>query len=209
MTSPSTPWPAWAKRIKALSQTGLTYARDPFDQGRYKELEHIAHEMIAHLSEATIEETTRFFLPDRGYPTPKTDLRGGVFRDGKILLVRERSDGKWSLPGGWADVNESPTEGIMREIREESGYEAARPRLVAVVDRSLHAYEKQFPFHVYKLFFLCELTGGESCPDIEISETGFFSLDALPELSLERVLPGDLERLERFSKGLESTVYVD
>src|SRR6478609_8064237 len=116
-------WLEWCSRLQALSQTGLTFAQDPYDIARYHVLREIAAEMLAVGSEVELGKIRDFLGQDSGYATPKVDVRGVIFRDEKILLVRERSDGTWSLPGGWADVNESPTENIVREIREESGFE--------------------------------------------------------------------------------------
>ena len=101
-----------------------------------------------------------FFVPDSGYATPKVDLRSGILKNNQILIVKERSNGKWTLPGGWANVNESPSCGIIREVKEESGFDVSVNRLIAIKDRSLHPYQPQYPIHIYKIFFLCELIGG-------------------------------------------------
>jgi len=150
-------WTNWAKQIKAISQIGRAYSENPYDLERYAQLDEIAHAMFAQLADAPVERVANLFIGDSGYATPKVDLRGGVFRDGKILLVKERTDDKWALPGGWADVNESPRLGIEREIWEESGYKARALRLVAVKDHAVHDYFPKHPYHIYKLFFLCEL----------------------------------------------------
>ena len=118
-----------------------------------------------------------------------------VFRDDKVLLVREVADGCWTLPGGWADVNESPSESVVREVREESGYETRPVKLLAVYDRSKQGHVPAFPFHVYKLFILCELIGGEAATSFETSGVGFFAEEELPELSLSRVTPEQIRRL--------------
>lgn len=203
------PWVDWVKQIKSISQAGLAYSKAPFDIERFKMLDALAHEMFSHLSTAPVEQVERLFIPETGYPTPKIDLRAGVIREGKILLVRERADGCWSLPGGWADVCETASEGVVREVMEETGYRVSQPRLIAVKDRARHGYRPEFPYHIYKLFFVCEFESGMAETNIEISDIGFFAPDELPELSVSRVLPEDIEMLFRHSQCPGSPVYVD
>ncbi|BDF94184.1 MULTISPECIES: NUDIX hydrolase [Pseudoalteromonas] len=188
-------WLAWAKQIQAISQTGKAYTKDGYDIERYEQLADISHQMLASLAEQPVSVVENLFIDEQGYPTPKVDLRAGVIVDNKILLVRERTDDKWSLPGGWADVNEAPREGIIREVLEESGYQVTNPRLIALKDRALHPYLPVSAQHIYKLFFLCELIGGEPTINLEVSEIGFFALDNLPELSVGRVLVEDIQML--------------
>lgn len=189
------PWTVWAEKIKAIAQNGLTFSRDEFDLERYHQLQTIAHEMTALLTGAPTEKVDDYFLPDHGYATPKIDLRGGVFLDDQILLVKECADGCWSLPGGWGDVCEPPAYGVEREILEESGYTAKAIKLVALRDAQRHPYCPRSPYHIYKLIFLCELTGGAPKENIEISDIGFFDIDDLPELSQGRTLPEDIRLL--------------
>ena len=187
-------WLAWAKQIQAIAQIGLTYTRDPYDRERYEQLRHIAAEIFAAGSDFPLEQVRGLFAGETGYATPKVDTRGVVFREEEILLVREREDGCWTLPGGWADVLESPAESVVREIREESGYETRATKLLAVYDRSKHPHVPPYPHHVYKLFFHCELLGGEPTTSHEITEVGFFKENALPELSVGRVTEGQIHR---------------
>ncbi|MDN3685246.1 NUDIX hydrolase N-terminal domain-containing protein [Vibrio sinaloensis] len=149
------PWLNWAKQIKAIAQAGETYGRDKYDLERYQQLDDIAHQMFAYLSDAPVAAVEKLFIPESGYPTPKIDLRAGVIKDGKILLVREREDDCWTLPGGWGDVCETPKQGVVREVLEESGFVVDNPRLIAVKDRAVHPYQPEYPFHIYKLFFSC------------------------------------------------------
>lgn len=207
--SPMNDWLNWAKQIKAISQIGLAYGKDPYDLQRYRQLQAVAHRMFARLADAPVARIEHFFVPERGYMTPKVDLRAGVFRDDRVLLVQERSDGRWSLPGGWADVNESPRQGIEREILEESGYRARVVRLVAIKDRSLHDYRPQHPDHLFKLFFLCELQGGRASPNLEVSAVDFFPLDGLPPLSTNRVLAEDIALLAEHRAEPGRPVYCD
>jgi len=139
---------------------------------------------------------------DKGYATPKVDVRGAAFRDGRILMVRERSDGLWTLPGGWCDVNETPGESVVKEIREESGFEARAVKLAALLDRRKHPHPSQF-HHVYKLYFLCELTGGEAQSSIETDAVGFFAEDDLPPLSVNRITQGQIELMFRHERERE------
>lgn len=202
-------WIDWIRQIKAISQIGKTYTQDPHDMGRYEQLGEIAHEMLARVAEAPLGRIENFYLPEEGYATPKVDLRAGVFDGNSILLVREREDGCWTLPGGWADVCETPIQGIIREVREESGFIVDNPRLIAIKDRDRHPYLPRRPDHIYKLFFLCELVGGSAAESIETSEVGFFRLSDLPELSIGRTLPDDIARLWLHHSGERNTVYVD
>jgi ADP-ribose pyrophosphatase YjhB (NUDIX family) len=188
-------WTRWCARLQALAQTGLTFAQDRYDVERYEELRDIAAQMLAAGAQAELPELRRWLQTDTGYATPKVDVRGVVFRDDKILLVRERSDGLWTLPGGWADVGESPAENVVREVREEAGFETRATKLLALFDRSRHPHVPPFPFHVYKLFFRCEITGGVARQSSETSEVKFFSATELPELSLTRITPGQIQRM--------------
>ncbi len=185
----------WVRRVQAIAQAGLEYAQDPYDRERYAELRAIAAAMMAAASDLPADRWMAAFAAETGYPTPKVDVRGAVFRDGQVLLVREAADGCWSLPGGWADVNDPPSAAVIRELREETGLEVRCTKLVAVLDRDLHYQEDRRPFHSYKLLFLCEAVagGGPLCHDI--AEARFFPLDGLPELSLPRTLPEHVELL--------------
>ncbi len=188
-------WLRWARGLQAIAQNGLTFATDAYDRERYRAVRGVAAEMMAAGSETDTESVLELFAQETGYATPKVDVRGAAFRDDAILLVREASDGRWSLPGGWADVNDSPSENIVREIAEESGFETRVRKLAAVLDRSRHPHVPETPHHVYKMFFVCEITGGAAKPDHEIQDVGFFAEDAIPELSLGRVLPVQIARM--------------
>ncbi len=187
-------WLEWAQRLQALAQNGLTFANDPFDQERYEAIRDIAAEMMAAQTEMDVDAIKLLMTQETGYQTPKVDSRGAVFRDGQILLVRERADGRWSLPGGWIDVHESPGEAVVREIQEESGYTTKALKLLAVFDKNKHDHPPTI-YHTYKLFFLCELLGGSPTHTIETDGVGFFPEDALPELSVTRVTAGQIARL--------------
>lgn len=188
-------WIDWAKRLQAIAQTGLTYAENPYDVERYEAVRHIAAEMLADRSDVPLPRVLDLLSSDTGYATPKVDVRAVIFHNGSILLVRERSDGRWTLPGGWADVGEAASECVVREAREESGYEVSVKKLLAVYDRSKHPHEPPFPFHVYKLFFWCDIVGGKATRSNETDEIGFFTRDVIPPLSLTRTTPQQIDRM--------------
>ncbi len=182
----------WAKKIAALARTGLHYSKSHYDTDRYEQLLNIAAEMLADAADADKERVRAVLDLDDGYITPKVDVRGAVFRDGKVLLVREAVDGMWTLPGGWADIGDTPSEAVEREIREESGYEARAVKLLAVEDR-----KRRHPpsaHEVYKMAFLCELVGGAAQTSAETTEVGWFSEDDIPPLSLGRVTAEQIAR---------------
>lgn len=188
-------WLVWAKRLRAIAQTGQTYGHDPYDQERYREIADIAQHMLAVIVDVPPPRLDAIFLPERGYPTPKVDVRAGVFHEGRVLLVREVSDGRWSLPGGWADEHDSPRQSIEREVLEESGYRVRAMKLAAVRDRHLHPYEPQRLERIYKLLFVCRLEGGAATCSIETSAARFFPLDGLPDLSRGRTIDSDVALL--------------
>jgi ADP-ribose pyrophosphatase YjhB (NUDIX family) len=172
---------AWAREIFSLSQAGLTYSKNEFDLARYRRLQEIAAEMISRQSELTKEAVLGSFTMQIGYATPKIDVRGAVVQDGRILLVQEKIDDRWSMPGGWADLGEVPSEMVIREVREESGFEVRVEKLIAVYDANRIA-PMEF-YHAYKLIFLCTIVGGEARASIETLGVDFFAPDALPPLS--------------------------
>ena len=186
----------WARKVQAIAQNGLTFSRDPFDRARYQELAELTVTMLATELEAPLASVRAFWEGEHGYATPKVDVRGGVFRGDEVLLVRERADGRWTLPGGWVDVNDAPSAAVAREIFEESGYRARALKLTALVDKNRHPHPPGV-HHIYKLFFLCELTGGGPATSTETDAVGFFPVHALPELSTGRVLGPQIERLYR------------
>jgi ADP-ribose pyrophosphatase YjhB (NUDIX family) len=179
----------WAKRLQAIAQTGLTYAKDQYDVERYKNLRQIAAEMISACSTSiSIAQLVDIFGCETGYATPKIDVRAAVFSQEGLLFVRERSDGAWTLPGGWADVGDSPSFAAVREVKEESGYDVVARKLAAVYDRDHPRHgHPSMAYHVYKLFFICELVGGTPKTSIETQEVAFFAEDRLPNLSVARV----------------------
>lgn len=179
--------------LQAIAQTGLTYANDAFDTERYQRLMEISAELATYNSSKSLEQILEIFSSDTGYKTPQVEVRGAVFRDDKILLIREKSDGLWSLPGGWADVNFSVSENVINEIREESGFVCNVEKLIAVYDKRRYVSKPVWPY-VYKMFFLCDIVGGEAAVNaFETTDIGFFGAHDIPPLSEDRVTHGQIE----------------
>jgi len=174
-------WLEWAREIQAIAQIGLTYTKNEFDTQRYKRLIEIAAEMVASQTDVPLEPMLKSFEVQEGYATPKVDVRAAAIRDGKILLVQERVDQRWSMPGGWADVGELPSAVAAREAWEESGFTVKVNKLAAVYDAN-HIEPLQF-FHAYKLIFMCAVLEGEPRSSNETLAVDFFRLDRLPPLS--------------------------
>jgi ADP-ribose pyrophosphatase YjhB (NUDIX family) len=179
--------------LNAIAQNGLTYSHNPFDIGRYTSVRNVAAEIMAAHTGVETTVVRNFFARAEGYATPKLDVRGVVFRDGTLLFVKEPDDGFWSLPGGWADVGESPSEAVVREVFEESGYTTHAAKLLALYDRKKHAHPP-FPHHAYKLFIRCELLSQVPAGSAE-TEARFFEEEAIPELSVARVTVEQITRL--------------
>jgi ADP-ribose pyrophosphatase YjhB (NUDIX family) len=200
MTDTEPEWLSIGRELRAIAQIGLTFTQDSFDRQRFERVRELAAAMIAqgagHDTKAVLE---LFKNTDLGYATPKVDVRGAAFRDGQVLLVRERSDGGWTLPGGWADVNQSPAECVVREIAEESGFAARAVKLAALHDYRLRHPPRHLDY-IYKLFFICELTGGSATPSNETSEVGFFARDRLPPLSQGRSTVPQIELMFRHAE---------
>ena len=186
-----------AVALAALSQSGLIYAVNDYDVDRYRKVGALAADLLAAITDRPAGQWRLELGRDSGYGTPKVDVRGAlVDRDERILLMRERADGLWSLPGGWADPLDAPSRAVEREIAEETGYRARAVSLVACWDRDLQGHTPPLPVHVYKLFFLCAPTGEVGPPDaLETLEIGWFGLPELPELSPGRVTVRQLQRM--------------
>ncbi len=202
-------WLEWAKQIQAISQAGLEYSRDVYDIDRFQQLRELSIEIMQQYTDVETEQIRELFAAETGYATPKVDVRGVVFRDGRILMVKEKIDGHWSLPGGWADIGLSPKEIAVKEVREESGYIVEPVRLIGVVDKKFHAHPP-CPWHVYKMFILCELIGGEASTDTtETTEVGFFAEDELPPLSVERNTEQQIQTLFQHMRDPQLPVFCD
>jgi ADP-ribose pyrophosphatase YjhB (NUDIX family) len=185
---------AWAQRLSALSQSGINFTTSDFEKDRYEQIQEIAHQMMSAALTIDQKEFDKAMTSELGYVTPKVGVRGAVFKEDKVLLVKEKMDGNWAMPGGWADVGISPADNVVKEIKEESGIDARPTKLIAVYDRNKRVHGPRLPIHIYKLIFLCEMTGGELTASIETDAADFFSLDDLPPLSLLRTTPEQIQR---------------
>jgi ADP-ribose pyrophosphatase YjhB (NUDIX family) len=188
-------WLLYAQQLQAISQNGLTFAQDPFDRERYEQIRAIAMQILAENGAIDAKLAESIFAGETGYATPKVEVRGAVFHEGRVLLVKERTDGRWSLPGGWADVHDSPSEAILKEIEQEAGLLTKVTKLAAVFDRNRHPHTSSTAYHVYKLFFICEWISGSLTQSIETSDAAFFAHDDLPTLSTGRVLASQIHRM--------------
>lgn len=185
-------WLEWAREIQALAQTGYHYADNHYQQERNQRLNEIAAEIIAEHSSLPCEKLEDIFKAQIGYATPRVDVRGAVFRDGKLLLVREIQDGGWTMPGGWADVGDEPSKAVEREVWEEAGFRVQARKVIGVYDANRTGPLEVF--HAYKIVFLCEILSGEATASLETSEVGFFGLDEIPDvLSGERTRPRHIQ----------------
>jgi ADP-ribose pyrophosphatase YjhB (NUDIX family) len=183
-----------AGRLHALARTGLHFSASEYDRERYVEIERIAAELLAGVDAVSRERLLELWSQETGYVTPKVDVRGAIYRARKVLLVRERLDGLWTLPGGWADINESPSEAVLKEIEQESGFRARVVKLAALYDRQRQGHGPTL-FHSWKAFFVCEITGGEPRGSYETDAVEFFDLNALPPMSTGRSTPRQVHRL--------------
>ena len=196
------------KRLKALADTGLVYAKEPYDLERYEEIKEIALKLMSDLTDTPIETVKSFYGPQEDYPTPKVDVRGLVFNeDQEVLLVKEKVDGKWTIPGGWADVGYTASEVAVKEVKEETGLDIKVDQLLAVYDKKCHPHPPQ-AYYVYKIVFLGVVTGGEIATTHDILDVGYFRMDHLPELSEDRILESQLKELVELI-GTEDKVIFD
>ena len=184
MNGKTAQWLTWAQEIFSLSQSGLTYSGNQYDIERYKRLQELTAEIIENQSEISKESALDSFSMQAGYITPKVDVRGAVIRDGKILLIQERADGNWAMPGGWADLGNSPASVAEREVWEESGFRVKAEKVVAVIDAN--RIEPMEFYHAYKLIFLCRLLDGEPRTSYETLAVDLFDPHHLPPLSFYR-----------------------
>jgi ADP-ribose pyrophosphatase YjhB (NUDIX family) len=185
-------WLKWAREIQAIAQTGSHYAENIYQLQRYQRLMEIAAEIVDNYSESNSSEIRLAFNTPEGYATPKVDVRGAVFIHNQLLLVREKADGGWTLPGGWADVGESPAQAAEREVWEETGFRVEAKKVIGIYDAN-RLGKLEF-FHAYKIVFLCELISGNPTPSNETTEVAFFSKDEIPgNLSGERTKPRHLQ----------------
>lgn len=178
-------WLEVAKRLQSIAQAGLTFTDGQYDYERYEQLRAISVEIMEKFTGAETETIRNLFASETGYQTPKVDVRGVVFRDNQLLMVREYADGRWALPGGWCEVGLTPKENVEKEVHEESGLQVTAKRILAIFDKKCHPHPPDI-YHAYKIFILCKETGGAVSTGIETMDVGFFGKDAMPELSKDR-----------------------
>lgn len=186
-------WIFIAHKLQAIAQNGLLFSKNDFDIERYQQIKKIAAEIISNHTDYDCNKVIELFNQEVGYATPKLDVRAAVFKNDKILLVQEKDDYLWSLPGGWVDINESASEAAVREVYEESGYNVKAIKLIALYDKQKHKHPPQLP-HTYKAIFLCNIIDGESRKSIETCDINFFSENDLPFLSNNRILASQIKR---------------
>ncbi len=177
-------WLEWAKELQFIAQAGLTYSKDAFDIERFERIREISAEILSLQSGLPLEKIKSLFCNEEGFQTPKLDSRAAIFKDNKILLVKEKN-GTWSLPGGWVDVNQTIKTNTVKEVKEEAGLDVEAIRIIAVQDRNLHNLPP-YAYNVCKVFVLCEVKGGTFQPNIETVESGYFNLDEIPPLAEEK-----------------------
>lgn len=198
-----------AARIRAMAQIGLVYSMSEYDTERYEEFQMLGDRITALVSGHTLSDIRSCFRTENDYVTPKVDIRAVVFNDkNEILLVREKSDGCWSLPGGWADVGFSPKEIAVKEVKEETGLDVTAVKLLAVLDKKCHNHPPA-THYAYKIFILCEITGGSFRPVFDITEQGFFKQNELPTLSEERVLESQINLMFAYKNNPEKEAVTD
>jgi ADP-ribose pyrophosphatase YjhB (NUDIX family) len=186
-------WLRWAQRVQAIAQIGLIYAEDPYDRERYEQLRELALEMASEGLEESAETVRPVFGSEGSYPTPKVDVRAVVFRGDELLLVRERRSQRWTFPGGWADVGDTPSVAAERETLEESGYQVRAEKLLALLDKARHEHPPSLDY-TYKVLIGCRLEGGEPRTSHEVDDVGFFPEDQIAtlDLDMDRVTPGQV-----------------
>ncbi|GAA0472678.1 NUDIX hydrolase [Alkalibacillus silvisoli] len=201
-------WLEWAKQLQSIAQAGLTYSKDIYDIERFEMIREISSDILAQHTE--IEQTVikDLFANETGYATPKVDIRAVVFKDNKILMVKENGDGKWALPGGWGDIGLSPGEVAVNEVKEEAGYDVEVSKLISVFDKAKHDHPPS-PYHVYKMFILCEIIGGQAQEGIETSAVEFFGEDELPPLSVARNTESQINIAFQHLQNPKQPVYFD
>ncbi|WP_289054762.1 NUDIX hydrolase N-terminal domain-containing protein [uncultured Carboxylicivirga sp.] len=192
-----------------MAETGLVYAQNGYEVERNQELVDLSKELMAAIANKPIEAIDKFYLPPKEYPTPKVDVRALILNEkDEVLLAKEMMDGKWSIPGGWADIGHSPSEVVVKEVKEETGLESKVERVLAIYDKRCHPHPPQ-PWYVYKIMFLCKSTGGELRGNFDIEEANWFALDKLPPLSEDRILKSQIKELYQLAKHPELPIVCD
>ena len=201
-------WLEWAKELQSIAQAGLTYSKDKYDIERFEMIRDISVDMLSQ--QTKIDETVikDLFANETGYATPKVDVRAVVFKDNKILMVKEDGDNLWAIPGGWGDIGLSPSEVAVKEVQEESGYEVKTTKLIAIFDKKFHPHPPS-AYHVYKIMIQCEIVGGKPETGIETNAVDFFAEEALPPLSVGRNTESQIQLAFEHLHNPGQSVYLD
>ncbi|WHY75207.1 NUDIX hydrolase [Neobacillus sp. WH10] len=201
-------WLEWAKQLQSIAQAGLAYSKDVYDLERFELIRNISVEILSQQTKLDKTVIKELFASETGYATPKVDIRAVIFKDKKILMVKENTDGNWSLPGGWGDIGLTPSEVAVKEVKEESGFDVKATKLLAVLDKKCHPHPPS-PYHVYKMFIQCEIIGGQAKKGIETSEVEFFAENELPPLSIARNTKSQIEMAFKHLYNPQEPVYFD
>jgi ADP-ribose pyrophosphatase YjhB (NUDIX family) len=201
-------WLEHAKQMQAIAQSGLTYAKDQFDIERYKQLEELSLEAMRQITQQDQDVIRDLFLNETGYKTPKVGVRAIIFKDDKVLMVKEKIDGGWCIPGGWCDPCFSPRENLVKEVEEEAGVIVEPLRMAGILDKKFYDHPPS-PYRTYMIFVLCKITGGEIGAGAETSDVGFFGKDELPELSPKRITHAQMELVFEFLNKPDKEVILD
>ena len=197
------------KRIKSIADIGLLYHKDEYDKERYEELQAIALRLLSRISSHDAEALKAVFPPVKDYPTAKVDIRALILSpDKKVLLVQEQSDGRWSLPGGWAEVGFTPSETVVKECKEETGLVVVPKKLLAVFDKRMHPHPPE-PHYVFKMVFWCEGLPGEVDKGFDVLDVGYFAVNDLPPLSENRILASQIQSVYEKVVNGNDEVYFD
>ncbi|MGO9387743.1 MAG: NUDIX hydrolase [Methanobacterium sp.] len=201
-------WINIAKRIHSIAKTGMAFTKDIYDQERYGELLELSIKILNNITGIDTHKLEFIYNREKGYETPKVGIRAVIIDDHKILLVKEKMDHKWCMPGGYAETGMSPSETVIKEVKEESGYVVKPTRILGLINYNKHQ-ARPFPFDIYNIFMECVIISGSANPGIETTDVGFFDLDHLPELSVRRVTKEQIIRMHELSINKESEPIFD
>jgi ADP-ribose pyrophosphatase YjhB (NUDIX family) len=192
-------WKEIAQELQFIAQAGLTYSKDVYDLERFQRLREISTEIMSNFTDTDMDKITTLFASESGYQTPKIDIRGVIFQKEKLLFVREKKNQCWSLPGGWADIGLTPAENVVKEVMEEAGLAVRAEKVIALWDKKKHDHPPS-PYYTYKIVILCQVVGGSLTPGIETDDVCFFDRNSIPELSLSRNTPKQIEYIFDYFK---------
>lgn len=191
-------WLEWAMELQGLAQGALYYCKDKYDIERFERIREISAEILSEYTDLSVEKVTELFCGEKGYQTPKIDVRAAVFRESKVLLVQEEN-GLWSMPGGWADADLSVKENTIKEVKEEAGLDVSAGRVIAIQDRKNHNIPL-YAYNICKIFVECTVLGGHFVKNLETVDSGWFSQNDLPPLAEDKITEEQIEMCFQASK---------